>query len=306
MNESNNQSRVVSGLFNDRDSVERAYSSIESRGYSKDDVNLMMSDDTRSRHFGEGTPDTELGSKALEGAGAGSAIGGTLGAIIGGIAAIGTNVLLPGLGLIVAGPLAAALAGAGAGGLTGGLVGALIGSGIPEEHAAEYEEGIKNGGVYMGVNPRNDEDAEYFHGEFNNSGGSHVVGTGLGIAGGAATGAAIGTAVVPGIGTAAGGVVGAVAGGIAGGAAGHEVAEAVNPKSGDEQDGDHAVGTGSGAVGGAIAGGAIGSAIAPGPGTAVGGVIGAVGGAVGGHEAAEELNPDDKLVDDNDSNVSNR
>jgi hypothetical protein len=299
MNESTGQSRVVSGLFNDRDSAERAYSSLTSRGYSSDDINLMMSDDTRGRYFGEGTADTELGSKALEGAGAGSAIGGTLGAIIGGIAAIGTNVFLPGLGLVVAGPLAAALAGAGAGGLTGGLVGALIGSGIPEEHAAEYESGIKNGGIYMGVNARNDEDAQYFHNEFSRNGGSHVVGTGLGVAGGALTVAAIGSAVAPGIGTAAGGAVGAVAGGIAGGAAGHEAAEAINPQPGDEQDGDHAVGTGTGAVGGAIAGAALGSAI-PGVGTvaggAVGGVVGATGGAVAGHEIAEEVNPDDKIT----------
>ncbi|HEX8639467.1 MAG TPA: hypothetical protein VF692_15465 [Pyrinomonadaceae bacterium] len=299
MNQSTGQSRVVSGLFNDRDSVERAYSSLSSRGYSHDDVNLLMTDEARSRHFGEGTADTELGNKALEGAGTGSAIGGTLGAIIGGIAAIGTNVLLPGLGLVIAGPIAAALAGAGAGGLTGGLIGALIGSGIPEEHAAEYESGIKNGGIYMGVNARNDEDAQHFHNEFSNSGGSHVVGTGLGVAGGAATGAAIGTAVAPGVGTAAGGVVGAVAGGIAGGAVGHEAAEAVNPQPGDRQDGDHAVGTGTGAVGGALGGAALGSVV-PGVGTAagglVGGVVGATGGAVAGHEIAEEVNPDDKIT----------
>lgn len=170
MNETTGRGPMVTGLFNDRDSAERAYSSLESRGYSRDDVNLMMSDETRNRHFGEGTADTELGTKALEGAGAGAGIGGTLGAIIGGIAAIGTNVLLPGLGLVVAGPLAAALVGAGAGGLTGGLVGALIGSGIPEEHAAEYESGIKNGGIFMGVNARNQEDADYFHNEWSNHG----------------------------------------------------------------------------------------------------------------------------------------
>jgi hypothetical protein len=293
MNESTGKSRVVSGLFNDRQSAERAYSSLESRGYSRDDVNLLMSDETRNRHFGEGTADTELGSKALEGAGTGSAIGGTLGAIIGGIAAIGTSVLIPGLGLIVAGPIAAALAGAGAGGLTGGLIGALVGSGIPEEHAAEYESGIKNGGVYMGVNARNDEDAHYLHNEFSNSGGSHVVGTGVGVAGGALTGAAIGSAILPVVGTG----IGAVAGGIAGGAAGHEVAEGVNPKPGDQQDGDHAVGTGTGAVGGAVTGAAIGSVV-PVVGTAIGGVVGGVGGAVAGHEIAEEVNPDDKLIDD--------
>jgi uncharacterized membrane protein len=291
MNESTNQSRVVSGLFNDRESTERAYSTLESRGYSRDDVNLLMSDETRNRHFGEGTADTELGSKALEGAGTGSAIGGTLGAIVAGIAAIGTSVLLPGIGLVVAGPLAAALVGAGAGGLTGGLIGALVGSGIPEEHAAEYESGIKNGGVYMGVNARNDEDAEYFHNEFNRSGGSHVVGTGVGAVGGAVAGAAIGTAVLPVVGTG----IGAVAGGIAGGATGHEVGESVNPKPGDQQDGDHAVGTGTGAVGGAITGAAIGSVV-PVVGTAIGGVVGAVGGAVAGHELAEEVNPDDKIT----------
>ena len=110
----------------------------------------------------------------MEGAGTGSAIGGTLGAIIAGIAAIGTSVLIPGLGLVVAGPIAAALAGAGAGGLTGGLVGALIGSGIPEDRAVQYEEGIKNGGLVMGLNPRNDDDASYFENDWRSNRGEHI------------------------------------------------------------------------------------------------------------------------------------
>lgn len=168
--------RILTGMFRDRESAEKAYNSAISRGYTKDDVNVMMSDTTRDSWFGgdSDAADTELGSKALEGAGAGSAIGGTLGAIIAGIAAIGTSVLLPGLGLVVAGPLAAALAGAGAGGLTGGLVGALIGSGIPEDRAVAYEEGIKNGGMVVGVNPRTDEDAEYFENEWRNNRGEHI------------------------------------------------------------------------------------------------------------------------------------
>ena len=167
------QNQMLTGLFRDRESAESAYNSAKSRGYTDDDVNLMMTDKTRDSWF-DGNADTALGSKALEGAGAGSAIGGTLGAVIGGIAAIGTNVLLPGLGLIVAGPIVAALAGAGAGGLTGGLVGALIGSGIPEDRAKLYEEGVKNGGVVMGVNPRTTEDAEYFENEWKNNRGEHI------------------------------------------------------------------------------------------------------------------------------------
>jgi len=167
--------QMLTGLFNDRDSADKAYTSLRNRGYNDDDINLMMSDQTRDSWFSDdNATDTDLGNKALEGAGAGSAIGGTLGAIIGGIAAIGTNVILPGLGLIVAGPLAAALAGAGAGGLTGGLVGALIGSGIPEERAKLYDEGIRNGGAVIGVNPRTQEDADYFENEWRNYSGQHI------------------------------------------------------------------------------------------------------------------------------------
>lgn len=168
-------SGVLTGMFRDRESAEKAYNSALSRGYAKDDVNVMMSDKTRDSWFsGDDAADSPLGSKAMEGAGAGSAIGGTLGAVIAGIAAIGTSVLLPGLGLVVAGPLLAALAGAGAGGLTGGLIGALVGSGIPEEHAKAYEEGINNGGMVVGVTPRNAEDADYFESEFRNNRGENI------------------------------------------------------------------------------------------------------------------------------------
>jgi hypothetical protein len=161
--------KMITGMFNDRESAENAYRALESRGYTKDDVNVLMSDETRKKHFSKESPKTDLGNKAMEGAGKGSAIGGTLGAIVGAVAAIGTSVLIPGLGLIVAGPLAAGLAGAGAGGLTGGLVGALIGSGIPEDRAKKYEAGIKNGGIVMGFHPRNDEDADYFEKQWQNN-----------------------------------------------------------------------------------------------------------------------------------------
>jgi uncharacterized protein (TIGR02271 family) len=165
------RSEIVTGMFRDRDSAERAYTSLSERGYSKDDINVIMSDETRNKYYPEGSDaaDTELGSKALEGTGTGAAIGGTTGAILGAIAAIGTSVALPGLGLLVAGPLAGALVGAGAGGAAGGLIGAMVGSGIPEDRAKEYEAGVKEGGIVMGFNPRSDEDAEYFEQQWNTS-----------------------------------------------------------------------------------------------------------------------------------------
>src|SRR5215213_11064650 len=150
--------RMVTGLFRDRESAERAYGSVTERGYGKDDVNLIMSDDTRKKYFSD-DDDTEFGTKAWEGAGKGAAIGGGVGATLAAIAAIGTTLALPGLGLLIAGPIAAGLAGLGTGAVTGGLIGALVGHGVPEEHAREYESGIKEGRVFMGVNPRTDEDA---------------------------------------------------------------------------------------------------------------------------------------------------
>lgn len=168
-------SRYMTGLFHDRESAEQAYQGAIDRGYSRDDVNLVMSDDTRKRHFDNAAgKETELGNKAAEGAGVGAGIGGTLGAIAAAVAAVGTSIAIPGLGLVVAGPIAAALAGAGAGGAAGGLVGALVGWGIPEERVKHYESGIKEGGILMGLKTRNDEDAEHLENHWRTSRGSDI------------------------------------------------------------------------------------------------------------------------------------
>ena len=161
-NTSANQSSMLTGMFQDRESTENAYNTLQDKGYSKDEINLVMSDKTREKHFSEDVDETKIGTKTAEGAGKGSAIGGTVGAVAGVIAAIGTSLAIPGLGIVIAGPIAAGLAGAGAGGITGGVVGALIGSGIPEARAKLYESGIKEGNIVIGVKPRNEEDAKYF------------------------------------------------------------------------------------------------------------------------------------------------
>lgn len=167
--------RYLTGIFPDRESAEIAYQGVLDRGYDKDEVNLVMSDETRERHFGseQGRP-TELGNKASEGAGIGAGIGGVLGAVGAAIAAVGTSVAIPGLGLVIAGPIAAALAGAGAGGAAGGLVGALVGWGIPEERIKQYEGRIREGGILMGVNPRNDDDAVHLEDHWRSARGADI------------------------------------------------------------------------------------------------------------------------------------
>lgn len=164
--------RVLTGMFRDRDSAERAYESLTSRGYGEDDVDLLMSEEARRRHFGDGR-DTELGTKAVEGAGVGAAVGGGLGAILAALVAAGT-IALPGIGLIAMGPIAAALTGGAIGAAGGGLLGALVGYGIPEEQARRYESGLREGHIVMGVRPRSDEDARYFEHEWRNARGEDI------------------------------------------------------------------------------------------------------------------------------------
>lgn len=152
---------MLTGLFTDRDAAERAYQALRSRGYSEADVSVLMSDETRQRLFGAAAPTTELGHKALEGAGVGAGVGVMAGGVLGALVAAAT-VAIPGAGLVIVGPVAAALAGAGVGGAAGGVIGALVGAGIPEDQAKTYESGLRAGGILMGVKPRSEEDVAYF------------------------------------------------------------------------------------------------------------------------------------------------
>ena len=63
---SNDDAGMVTGLFYDRDSAERAYRSIIDRGYDKDEINLAMADETRKVLCPENGLVTELGEKAAE------------------------------------------------------------------------------------------------------------------------------------------------------------------------------------------------------------------------------------------------
>jgi hypothetical protein len=159
---------TIIGMFKDGEAAEHAYNALRERGYNTKDINLVMTDETRKKYYSHGK--TEIGTKAMAGAGTGSAIGAVVGAAAGVLAAIGTSIIIPGLGLVLAGPIAAGIAGAGAGGITGGIIGALVGAGIPEERARIYESGIKKGNIMIAVRPRTDEDAAYIENEWRHYG----------------------------------------------------------------------------------------------------------------------------------------
>jgi len=164
-----NKATLVTGLFKSRAAAEAAVDALIKRGYTRNDVSVLMSDATKSKEFAVQTK-----SHAADGAGIGGAVGGTIGAVLAAIVAVGTSIAIPGLGLVVAGPIAAALAGAGAGAATGGVIGALIGAGIPEYRAKVYDAGIRGGGILLGVEAKSGEDADGLETLLTDLGAEHV------------------------------------------------------------------------------------------------------------------------------------
>jgi hypothetical protein len=170
-----NQKMVVA-VFRDRNDSEQAFDYLYHLGYSDRDINVLMSDKTRTTWYPEREGETrhKAGTRAEEGMGLGGAIGTALGATLAAVAAIGTSIAIPGLGLVIAGPIAAAFAGAGAGAVTGGFLGALVGAGFIQQDAEAYEEALRNGGIVIGVVPTNRDHANAIEQRFKELNGENV------------------------------------------------------------------------------------------------------------------------------------
>jgi len=168
--------KMITAVFRDRYNAIDAFDWLRAQGYSQDQISVLMSDTTRTYYAEEAKEGKiERGSKMAEGAATGGAIGTAIGAGLAALAAIGTSLVLPGLGLVIAGPLAAAFAGGGAGAVAGGLIGGLVGYGIPESNAKAYEEALRDGGVAIGVAPRNSKDSSSIKSKFEELNGENII-----------------------------------------------------------------------------------------------------------------------------------
>lgn len=174
---------MVTGLFKDKDSAERAFQSAIDLSYDKSDINVVMSDEVRQRYFlahnlTKAHPDTtDLEEAAADTSNSasnslGGPVGGTVATLAPVVAAVGV-LLIPGFG-IVAGPVAIALAAASATGVAVGLMGILTNWGIPDSRVEHYEVGIRAGGILLGVQAHSDADALQIQQRWQESGGEHV------------------------------------------------------------------------------------------------------------------------------------
>jgi hypothetical protein len=140
------------GIYSNRAQVEQGIDSLVAARFRNEDISVLFPDNEGTKDFAH-QKNTKAPEGATAGVGAGGAIGGTLGLLVG----IGA-LAIPGLGpFIAAGPIISALAGMGAGGAVGGLVGALVGMGIPEYEAKRYDGRVRQGGILVSVHCDNSE-----------------------------------------------------------------------------------------------------------------------------------------------------
>jgi hypothetical protein len=167
---------MLAAVFCDHADGQAVYSWLTSNGYATSEINVLMSEGAKAKYYSD-EEDEPVGasSYAAEGVATGGAIGAAVGAAAAAMAAIGASLVVPGLGLVIAGPLAAAFAGAGAGAVTGGIVGGLVGLGIPESNAKAYEEVLREGGMAIAVVPHSSEDGKRIRAMFKNFRGENIV-----------------------------------------------------------------------------------------------------------------------------------
>ena len=143
--------RTITRLYDRFSDAERAVSALKSAGVPESDISLVShrGDDGASTSM----PDRDRDGKddRAEGASTGAGVGAALGGAAGLLAGLGI-MAIPGIGPVVAaGWLASTALGAAAGGATGGLIGALTQSGVSEDDAHVYAEGVRRGGTLLTV-----------------------------------------------------------------------------------------------------------------------------------------------------------
>jgi hypothetical protein len=140
-----NQDRSLEvGVFQSVDDAREAVRGLLHAGFTKEQVTVVCSDVTKERYFREFEHQDPAGTHTPTA----SIVGGTIGALVGGltviVAAIGTG----SLALWAAGPITAW-----AGGVTGGLVGAMMTRGIEKELANFYQQAVMNGQILVAAEP---------------------------------------------------------------------------------------------------------------------------------------------------------
>ncbi len=135
---------IIAGIFNNEESALKALIDLRKSGYSPEEINVVMSRETRNQLFGNSDHSFYFGLRN------------------GHISLWSSET-----GMVGTGPMLATLDESGFLSQTTGVRAALIGAGIPMEQAQKCNESLKNGKILLTVNPKNEDDLEYISYKWN-------------------------------------------------------------------------------------------------------------------------------------------
>lgn len=142
--EEQGKSKLLTGLFRDKQSAEGAYQAAVRCGFKPEEINIIMSKETCKKLYDADLTKLQSSTRGVEGSSIKSTnekgILGALSAVQG--KSFGTN-----SNFVIAGPVLSKFKGE----LTGGFLENLVNLGFPETIAKDYEKSIKDGGILIGV-----------------------------------------------------------------------------------------------------------------------------------------------------------
>jgi len=142
-------SRIVTAFFDSPGHAESAYQMAASRGYGKEDLSVLMSNDTRdnwlSLSYVTNNPRMSIAAFTI-----------------------------PGGNLAASGSIAMAIPGASLDDSMASLIWLLVERGVPYRRARAYASALEKGGVVLEICPRNDDDVEYLTHAWQACGGREI------------------------------------------------------------------------------------------------------------------------------------
>jgi hypothetical protein len=130
------------GVFSTIQAADNAVARLLNAGFTREEISVVCSDETKERHFREFEHEKPAGTNTP----AAVAIGGSIGAALGGLTAVGIGAATGGVGLLVAGGAAAWT-----GGVFGGFLGAMMSRGTENELANFYNQAVVLGRILVAV-----------------------------------------------------------------------------------------------------------------------------------------------------------
>lgn len=128
------------GVFSTIRAADCAVDNLLREGFTSEQISVVCSDRVKEEHFSQFEHEEPAGSYTP----AAVAVGGAIGAALGGLTVVAGAVTTAGLGLLAAGGLAAW-----AGGIVGGLVGAMTTRGVEHELANYYDQAVTAGKILV-------------------------------------------------------------------------------------------------------------------------------------------------------------